>query len=143
MWACVYLAVTVRDGVSDLGYLPQINGDLPDTGKRCCPGLGVKYPELYKAHYGNYPESWLTGIIKNTRTGYAADPNVRLSGASGGVITRVLQYLLETGRIDAAVLARQGIPTAMEASPVIADTPEGILESAGLLFNVPMLSIFR
>jgi coenzyme F420 hydrogenase subunit beta len=104
---------------------PRPCADARDTLDRsACPGLGIDYPRLYDAHYGAPPPSWLTGVVQKVRTGHAADPEIRLAGASGGVITRVLQYLLETGRIDGAVVARQGVPSPMEASAVIAMTPQ-------------------
>ncbi len=71
--------------------------------RSACPGVGIDYPQLYDAHYGRRPDSWLTGIVKKVRTGHAADPTVRLAGASGGVITSVLQYLIETCRINGAI----------------------------------------
>ncbi len=105
-----------------------------------CPGVGIDYPRLYEAHYGRHPDNWLTGIVQKVRTGHAADPAVRLAGASGGVITRVLQYLLETGRIDGAVVVKQGVPTPMEASAVIATTPQEVLDCAGSVYiQVPMV----
>lgn len=105
-----------------------------------CPGVGIDYPCLYEAHYGRHPDNWLTGIVQKVRTGHAADPTIRLAGASGGVITRVLQYLLETGRIDGAVVAKQGIPSPMEASAVIATTPREVLDCAGSVYiQVPMI----
>ena len=105
-----------------------------------CPGVGIDYPRLYEVHYGRHPDNWLTGIVQKVRTGHAADPTIRLAGASGGVLTRVLQYLLETGRIDGAVVAKQGIPSPMEASAVIATTPQEVLDCAGSVYiQVPMI----
>lgn len=115
--------------------------ELPELGRACCPGLGIHYPELYQWHYGKLPENGLTGILQKVRTGYASDPDTRLRGASGGVITRTLQYLLETHRIDGAILARQGIPSPMEAAPFIATTAEEIVACAGSVYiPVPMLT---
>jgi coenzyme F420 hydrogenase subunit beta len=118
--------------------------DLPKTDGfkfQVCPGNGINYPAIYAAHYGKAPDSWLTGIVKHVRTGYTTDQSVRLAGASGGVITRVLQYLLETERIDGAILARQDIPQPMEASAIIAKTSEEILDCAGSIYiHVPMLN---
>ena len=141
--ACAYLSkkpsarmVLTREG-------PRPIVDNPAQGpldRSACPGVGIDYPRLYDAHYGRRPDSWLTGIVKKVRTGHAADPAIRLAGASGGVITRVLQYLLETRRIDGAVLAKQGIPTPMEASAFIATTPQEVLECAGSVYiQVPMI----
>lgn len=125
------------------GYLPACQ-DLPQPDEfkfGVCPGNGINYPAVYKAHYGKHPDKWLTGIVKTVRTGHATDPAIRLEGASGGVITRVLQYLLETKRIDAAVLAKQGVPEPMQASAVLAHTPSEILDCAGsVYFHVPMIT---
>lgn len=96
---------------------------------------------MYMEHYGRFPDNWLIGIVEKTRVGFASDEQVRLSGASGGVLTSVLMYLLETGRIDGAILARQGVPKPLEASPVIAETKESIQECAGSVYTeVDMLS---
>lgn len=95
-----------------------------------CPGKGVDYPELYWLHYGRLPDDWRIGLVQHLWTGYAADPAIRRAGASGGVTTAVLLYLLETGRIDAAIVARQGIPTAEQASHFFARTPDEIIASA-------------
>lgn len=139
--ACVYLSkdpsaqmVPGRDG-------PRPCADAKDAlARSVCPGLCIDYPRLYDAHYGGPPPSWLTGVVQRVRTGHAADPDIRLAGASGGVLTRVLQYLLETGRIDGAVLAKQGVPSPMEASAVIATTPQEILQCAGSVYiQVPMI----
>lgn len=141
---CVYLSGDPGARMSPTadGYKPEFPASFSfdDKTPRICPGLGIHYPDTYKAHYGKHPESWLTGMIEEVRTGYASEPAIRLAGASGGVITRTLLHLLESGRIDGALLARQGIPSPMEASPVIATTPDEILQCAGSVYiAVPMI----
>jgi len=101
---------------------------------------GTNYPALYRAHYGKLPESWLYGVVDGIWTGHSADPAIRLAGASGGVITQVLLQLLKSGKIDGAVLAKQGVPLPMEASPVVAETADEIAACAGSVYiPVPML----
>jgi len=95
-----------------------------------CPGKGVDYPLLYQSHYGREPEDWRVGIVESLWTGYATDPETRSAGASGGVTSAILIHLLETNRIDAAVLVRQGIPIAEEAKYFIARNKEEILACA-------------
>ncbi len=124
----------VRIGTEDPG------GDLA-LAWAVCPGRGVPYPELF-AHLGRPPESWLLGPFREIFVGHAADAAVRRRGASGGVISGVLIHLLETGRIDGAVVCRQGVPTADTASPVIARTRDEVLAAAQSVYAVtPMLSI--
>lgn len=103
---------------------------LPELARQACPAFRLHYPDLYRAHYGFLPENWLVGPFLKIRTGYASDPGIRLRGASGGVTIRTLLHLLESGRIDAAIVVRQGLPTPEEASVTIARNREEILASA-------------
>lgn len=114
------------------GPLPVFspNEELPLLAWEACPGKGIDYPQLYQAHYKQLPENWLLGIHLKVRTGHAADPAIRSIGASGGVTTAVLIHLLKSGRIDAAILVRQGIPSPEEASVIVATTPKEIMDSA-------------
>jgi coenzyme F420 hydrogenase subunit beta len=115
---------------------------LPPLAWEACPGKGVDYPELYRRHYGALPESWLVGSLLKVRTGHAADPSVRSRGASGGVTSAVLIHLLEAGLVDAAIVARQGVPIPLEASPVIATTPDEVLAAAQSVYvPVAMLEV--
>ncbi|HXF63723.1 MAG TPA: coenzyme F420 hydrogenase/dehydrogenase beta subunit N-terminal domain-containing protein, partial [Caldilineaceae bacterium] len=99
---------------------------LPPEAYLACPGKGLNYPDLNDSLFGGPPPSWLAGHVRRCYLGYAADPAIRRAGASGGVITRTLLYLLEQGRIDGAVVVRQGIPHPCQASPVLAATPDEI-----------------
>lgn len=104
--------------------------ELPELAWQACPGKGIDYPRLYRDHYGALPDNWLVGPIVATRSGHASDPAIRARGASGGVTTAVLTHLLETGRIDAAIVVRQGVPEPREASAVIAATAREIAAAA-------------
>ena len=106
-----------------------------------CSGRGVPYPELYRS-FNQDPENWLMGPYRCLWTGFASEPDIRQRGASGGVISRTLIYLLETGRIDGAIVLKQGSPTADRAQPIIATTTEEILAAAQSVYAVtPMLTI--
>jgi coenzyme F420 hydrogenase subunit beta len=109
-------------------YAPR--AELPELAWEACPGKGVDYPRLYRDHYGALPDSWLVGPIVATRTGYAADPAIRAVGASGGVTTAVLIHLLESGRVDGAIVVRQGVPAPREASAVVATSRTEIIAAA-------------
>jgi coenzyme F420 hydrogenase subunit beta len=63
-------------------------------------------------------------------TGHAADPEIRRTGASGGVTSAVLIHLIETGRVDAAILVKQGLPTPERASWFVARTTDEVLSCA-------------
>ena len=107
-----------------------------------CPGKGVDYPKINRALFGIEPENWLIGNYRSISIGYASDPSIRRHGASGGVITRTLIYLLETGRIDGAVVVQQGSPHPWQAEPVIARTSREIIAAAQSVYApVPVNAI--
>ena len=116
--------------------------DLPEWITEACPAYGVKYPELYLEHYGKYPENWLLGHIEAAYTGYSGVPEIRRIGASGGVLTHVLCYLLEHGLVDGVIAAKQGVGRPLEARAVILKTRDEILSAAQSVYiPVSMLDI--
>ena len=146
--ACIALDRDPNSYMKDtaLGPVPQFGGSsgIPTWSLLACPGAGVDYPSLYKQHFGHYPERWLIGEINRVRTGHASDPGIRSIGASGGVLTRTLIYLLETKKVDAVILAKQGIPNPENARAVIAETAEEIIACAQSIYiPVSMLDILR
>lgn len=106
-----------------------------------CPGRGVPYPELF-SELRYEVASWLLGPYRKLWTGHAREEAVRRRGASGGVISRVLIHLLESGQVDGAVVLRQGVPAPEAASPVIARTREEVLAAAQSVYAVtPVLTV--
>jgi coenzyme F420 hydrogenase subunit beta len=132
--ACVALAEpgSARMITSPGGVIPAFDQhcELPDLAWQACPGKGVDYPSLYQKHFGGPPSDWRVGHVDRLWTGHASDPVIRRSGASGGVTSAVLIHLLESGQIDAAILARQGVPTPEQASWFIARSRGEILSCA-------------
>ncbi len=145
--ACVALDASRRARMVDtrLGPVPDFAGvELPKLAWNACPGKGIHYPLLYRAHFGETPQSWLTGRVIRTRTGYSGNPTIRRAGASGGVLTHVLIHLLETRRIDAAIVVQQGVPEPEKARAVIARTSDNILAAAQSVYvPVSVLDILR
>lgn len=142
--ACVVLAIggTAKMRATQGGPVPSFDAGetFSDIAWTACPGKGVDYPELYRQHFGNLPEDWRVGIVNKMWTGFACDQVIRRAGASGGVTSRVLIHLLETGRVDGVVLARQDLPIPGEATWFIARSREEILQCAGSVYiPVPML----
>lgn len=132
--------------VTDVGVEPVFGPDaeLPDLAWTACPGKGIDYPEFYQRHYGGLPDDWRVGPVDKLWTGHAADPAVRRAGASGGVTSAVLIHLLESGRIDAAIIVRQGVPEPELASRVIARSREEILAGAQSVYvPVSVLDVLR
>jgi coenzyme F420 hydrogenase subunit beta len=132
--ACVALEAAGRAAMTDTPFGPipvfPAGADLPELAWTVCPGKGIPHAALYRRHYGQIPENWLLGCFKAVRTGHSANEEIRRAGASGGVMTHVLIHLLETRRIDAAVVVRQGVPEPEKARAVLAATRDEILAGA-------------
>ena len=146
--ACVALDKSNISKMVDTKYgpIPDISekSNLPDFIDQVCPSFGINYPELYKDQYNCYPDNWLIGHVHKTRVGYSGNQEIRRRGASGGVLTQTLIYLLETKYIDGVILAKQGLPTAEKARCVIAETREEIIDCAQSVYiPVSMLDILN
>jgi coenzyme F420 hydrogenase subunit beta len=115
---------------------------LPTLAYDVCPGKGVDYPVLFQQQFGELPANWLLGCYRQVWVGYASRPEIRRQGASGGVISQTLLYLLEQGRIDGAVVACLGRSQPWLAEPMIARTPAEILAAAQSFYQpVPVNQI--
>lgn len=100
-----------------------------DCGKcrRVCPSL----PENTPVCTG---EELLHGRVLAGFAGYAAQPETRLGGQSGGVVTALLAFLRRTGQIDGAVV--NGFdPETRRPKAWIAETEAEILSSAGSYYT--------
>jgi coenzyme F420 hydrogenase subunit beta len=95
-----------------------------------CPGRGINYPAAYRDVFGTYPQNWLIGHCRQVFIGNSRVPEIRRRGASGGVITQTLVYLLERGQIDGAVVVRQGWPKPWLAEPTIARSADEIMAAS-------------
>jgi coenzyme F420 hydrogenase subunit beta len=142
--ACVALDASGQAVMADTpcGPVPQFAAvtRLPVLAWDCCPGKGLNYPDLYQHHYGALPNNWLTGPTISVRTGHASDEAIRRNGASGGVLTRALIYLLEEKMIDAAIVVRQGVPFPEQARAVLAATRQEILDAAQSVY-IPVATL--
>ena len=85
----------------------------------------------------------LHGVCAGGFVGYAADDAVRLNGQSGGVVTALLNHLLRTGNVDAALVAGFDEST-HRPKAVLAETEEEVLASAGSYYTqLPILPALR
>ncbi len=97
-----------------------------------CPGKTVDFnawdDELYEKR--PHPES-ITGIVKSCFVGYSTNKNIREAGASGGIVTQLLTYMLEKNLIDGAlVLGSEDDKKGYRINPVIARSTEMLKEAA-------------
>ena len=132
--ACVFLDNSGKSHMEDTikGPVPIFSSDaeILDIAWDVCPGKGFDYNKLSSDFNKAQNYHCLIGAFENIRIGYAANQELRRQCASGGIMTQVLIHLLQSGRIDAAVVVKQGIPDPIHARAVIATTKEEIIECA-------------
>tara|TARA_Y100001970_G_scaffold266245_1_gene354673 strand:- start:14492 stop:15832 length:1341 start_codon:yes stop_codon:yes gene_type:complete len=132
---------------TDCGPLPIF---LNDDGKvnellyDACPGKGFNYPLLSKNIFSSDVKDWRIGYFKNIYVGYSKNPSIRRNGASGGIITNILIYLLNEGLIDGAITVKQGASKPWLAEPIIATNEKEILECAQSVYSpIPVNKIIN
>ncbi|MFO7670650.1 MAG: coenzyme F420 hydrogenase/dehydrogenase beta subunit N-terminal domain-containing protein [Bacteroidales bacterium] len=116
-------------------YLPEIVGELEGAAYErilnACSGKHFDFPQQRSIIYPDTPHFHIfTGPYHSISIGYASDPELRSKGASGGIISTLLIYLLEKKRIDGAVVTRMSREKPWLTEPVIATTREEILEAS-------------
>jgi len=91
-------------------YKPHLVGDCIDCGlcSKVCPFVNgnANEDDIGKAKFGGAPgikHTLETGYYLGSYVGYAADPNMRWNGASGGLTTWLLCTLLEKQLVDHVV----------------------------------------
>ncbi len=138
---CSHCGTCVGLSKGRLIFLQTQNGPLPvirdetDTeidslAFQACPGKGLHYPHLYNFVFGKQPENWLLGCYENIFVGYSCVPEIRLGGASGGVITQSLLFLLEKKLVDGVVVLQNGLPQPWLATPIIATKPAQVIAAS-------------
>ena len=113
-------------------YLPVVNDEeLNISLLKYCSGNGYDFPQERIRIYGNdIPSNVFTGAYRNIYIGHATDEGIRRNSASGGIISAILLWLMEKGRIDGAVVLRMSEKEPWLTEPFIATTREEILEAA-------------
>jgi coenzyme F420 hydrogenase subunit beta len=92
---------------------------------RICPGLGQRVvPEGRVDHA-------LWGPHVEMLTGWAIDPDLRFAGASGGALSALVAYLLESGTVDAVVQVDADLQHPTANRTVIGTTTAEIMAAAG------------
>lgn len=136
--ACKQNAITMK--LEQELYYPSINSDLCNSCGLCikvCPSFECKYHlpfEDYAKTYQGEPSVYVV---------YSNDETIRNNSASGGFITSLLLYLLESKKIDGAIVAySQDRPETIKARLVT--TKEDIIQAAGSkYYPVPICSVLK
>ncbi len=133
--ACAYIhpgAISMED-VETEGRRPAVCTDqqTAPTALQVCPGIGLAHDVLrfQGSHIPELRAAW--GPILEVWEGYAADPEIRFSGSSGGAITALALYCLEAGGMEHVLhtAARKDVPYLNET--VVSRTRDELMRTTG------------
>lgn len=96
-----------------------------------CAGKDFDF-NAHRAYFYSESPSFHTyiGPYNGIFIAHSTDESIRQAGASGGMISAILLWLLKTGKIDGAVVTGMSKDRPWLAESYIATTPEQILEAA-------------
>jgi coenzyme F420 hydrogenase subunit beta len=128
---CPFSAISIKRGVENT---PVVNHEkCVECGKclKVCPGIGCELNRLAKASFPdeNTVHDRYIGYYLETYIGYSNNYEIRFHGASGGILSQFLIYLLEKKVIQGAVVTRFSLNSPMKPEPFIATTREEILSA--------------
>lgn len=129
--ACAALVPhAVKMETSDKGFLrPRQTGPLSaaeDAGiARACPGL------VQTVLVEGRTDHALWGPYISMRTGFATDPELRFKGSSGGALSGLLAWLIESGEVSAALTNAADPDRAVANQPALARNRSDIARAAG------------
>lgn len=119
-------------------FLPSIDDNLCHNEKGChrcmdvCPGTGCNLVALSKQYLADArKEDKLVGYYEHCFVGHSTDEDLRYHSASGGMVTQMLIWLLETKRIDGAVVTSFDNSQPLMVNTYIATNREELTKAKG------------
>lgn len=126
---------------------PVLAGKCTSCGfcSACCPGAEVDYPALSRQVFDcEYDARSLQGHVENLYIAHPENREIRYAGASGGVVTGILDYLLAHKKIDGAVVVGMDSRIPYKTQGVLATTGEEIRACAQSKYCVtPSMAVLR
>jgi coenzyme F420 hydrogenase subunit beta len=126
-------------------YILQMQGEKPTMKGKCelcqvcyysCPAAGFPTDEVETAIYGrarNADEP--IGVYETTVNARSKKEEILRKGQDGGVVTSILGYALESGKIDAAVVTCVDKHVPWKSIPCVAVDHAGVLNAAGTKYT--------
>ena len=111
----------------------------------CCPGLDVDYPALSRQVFDEtYDPADLQGHVEHLYVAHPKNRKIRDAGASGGMVTAILDHLLAIGEIDGAVVVGTDDLLPYKTRGILATTSAEIQACAQSKYCVtPSLAVLR
>lgn len=112
---------------------PVLSGECNECGLcvKCCPGGDVNFPAMSRNLFDrDYDPGDMQGYVENMFVCHANDETVRSNGASGGLVTALLVYMLEKKIIDGAVVITMDSDDPCRTKGILATTPAEVIASS-------------
>jgi coenzyme F420 hydrogenase subunit beta len=121
-------------------FFPYLKGKCNECGLcfKVCPGREVNLPSLIKQFFGDekYRADNLMGPSRGNYVCNALDKEIRMNGASGGVVTTLLNYLLEKKEIEGVIAIGMDPRYPWKVLPKIATNREELLNCAKSKYSI-------
>ncbi len=136
--ACVAICnhdsgITLED-IGSVGIRPKFNGDSCKDCSDClpiCPGYSVDAGDVRDSELETAIQNLLIGTHHALYEGHAADPNIRFSGSSGGMLSSLAAYCLEKEGMDCVLHTGMNPDEPWKNTTVISRNREELLARAG------------
>lgn len=118
--------------------------DCPAPCLAACPGAEVDFMEMNRQVFGTTPDDILLGHALDFYVSWANDDEIRARGSSGGAMTAILKYLLETGAVKGVVCLADDPDDPMLPKPIIATSYEMLRAAQQSKYSIaPVNQILR
>lgn len=121
------------DDVVDLGLRPVLRAGHEDRetapAAAVCPGAAISRPDVPAGAVPQLVAAW--GSVLEVWEGYAADPDVRLAGSSGGVVTALGLHAVGSDDLAGVVHTTADPGSPMASITVLSTSREQLLAAAG------------
>lgn len=143
---CTQQAVTFKEPLGDCLPVadPAVCAGCDAPCLTACPGRYVDFPDLNQSLFGGPPEDYLLGHAAEIAVGFSTDNAIRAAAASGGVITGMLRYLLDSGSIDGVACLIDDPAQPLQPRPVICTDWKTLQQSQQSKYSLtPVNTILR
>lgn len=109
------------------GYL-RPKSPIDDELSKACPGIGLAQKGTKK-----YNEIW--GEVLACKIGFASTDLIRKKGSSGGVITALVKFCLESKLVDGVIQVGKSESSPIENAVYVLSDIEGVVNNAGSRYS--------
>ena len=122
--------------IEDQGLRPVIDSSKCKECGDCikvCPGIEVSHQPFNSQTIPELRQAW--GPVLEVWEGYAADPEIRYKGSSGGVATALALFCLEKQRASGVLHIGTGSDSPLQNVPVFSKSREELLTCTGSRYS--------